>query len=71
MVLVRHLVKICMKYNILIKSSHLSGESNILADSLSRQDLGKARRLAPWLDHEQIVIPSHLQLQILLEGFLT
>ena len=66
MILVRYLVKICMKFNILIKSSHLSGVKNELADLLSRQKIKEARRLKPELDHYPIQVPPDLQLQKLL-----
>ena len=67
MILIRKLVIICMKNNILIKASHLPGHKNSLADLLSRQRITEARELAPWLDQVPIEVPIELQLQTLLK----
>ena len=66
MVLVRYLVGICMRFNILIKASHLPGSKNELADLLSRQKIKEARQLKPELDHFPIQVPADLRLKKLL-----
>ena len=68
MILIRKLVKICMDYNILIKSTHLSGIHNKLADLLSRQRIAEARVLKPQLEQCPTSVPAELQLQKLLLG---
>ena len=66
MKLVRHLVLTCMHHNIYIKSTHLSGKLNVIPDLLSREQVTKAKQLAPHLDQEPTIIPQSLQLQVLL-----
>ena len=60
MSLVRKLVLVCLEFNILIKAEHISGRFNSLADSLSRSDFQKFRRLCPTADACPCAIPSHL-----------
>ena len=66
MILLRHLVLNCMKYNILIKATHISGRTNTVADLLSRSQVHQAKILAPNLEAQGTVIPEHLQLHMLL-----
>ena len=47
MILVRRLVLICLKFNIVISASHIPGRANAIADALSRLQMDKFRRLAP------------------------
>lgn len=47
MSMVRPFVLMCLKWNILFKASHIDGCHNVLADSLSRLQVERFRRLAP------------------------
>ena len=58
--LVRKLVLITLKYNILLKAQHISGSLNKIADSLSRCNWQLFRELAPEADKHHTIIPSHL-----------
>ena len=49
MSLLRNFVLDTMSYNILVRSQHILGASNILADLLSRSQVSKAKQLYPWL----------------------
>jgi hypothetical protein len=60
MPLVRKLVFACLEFNILLKSEHIPGYLNSLADSLSRCDFQKFRRLCPTADINPCAIPPHL-----------
>ena len=60
MILVRHLVLTALTNNILFKATHVPGKINTIPDLLSRFQLQKARKLAPWLDPNPTPIPSHL-----------
>ena len=67
MVIVRALVLHCMRFNILIKATHISGRSNIIPDLLSRQQVAKALQLDYRLDKVPTSVPESLQLQKLLK----
>ena len=67
MILVRLLVLTCIKNNILIRSRHLPGESNLIPDLISRQQVSKALQLSPLLDREPVTVPDHLLLHKLLK----
>ena len=67
MKLLRHMVFTCMKYNILIKSTHLPGKLNIIAEKISRGQVQQALELAPYLEKEETKVPSYLSLPKLLE----
>ena len=54
------MVLACLESNILLKAEHISGRLNSLADSLSRCDFQKFRRLCPDTDQDSCAIPSHL-----------
>lgn len=60
MFLVRRLVLACMKHNILVRSEHLSGKRNTLADMLSRLQIEDFRRNAPFADKVATHVPSAL-----------
>jgi hypothetical protein len=60
MSLVRKMVLACLESNILLKAEHISGRLNSLADSSSRCDFQKFRRLCPDADQDPCAIPSHL-----------
>ena len=61
MVLVRRLVVSSMKFNIMFHAVHVPGLLNPLADALSRQDMVKARSLAPTLATVATPVPPFLQ----------
>ena len=67
MILVRLLVKNCIKNNILIRARHIRGVDNILPDMISRLQVSKARKLAPYLQEHPEKIPEHLLLEKLLK----
>lgn len=60
MVLVRKLVMLTLKHNILIKGVHIKGSLNSICDSLSRCNWQRFRELAPMAEKEPTPIPSHL-----------
>jgi hypothetical protein len=60
MSLVRKLVFACLKFNILIEAEHIPGNLNSLADSLSRCDFQKFRKLCPTAKDTPCGIPSPL-----------
>jgi hypothetical protein len=63
MLLVRRLVLVCLKHNILVRSVHISGKTNVLPDLLSRLQISQFRRLAPQIDEQPTAIPdSYLKL---------
>jgi hypothetical protein len=59
MSLVRKLVLVSLRYNILIKGQHIIGKLNCIADALSR-NWQRIRELAPNADHNRTRIPDHL-----------
>ncbi|XP_028403232.1 uncharacterized protein LOC114525965 isoform X1 [Dendronephthya gigantea] len=61
MVFVRRLVLACLQFNILFRARHVAGVTNVLADSLSRLQVSKFKRLAPvGVRPTPTVIPPHL-----------
>ncbi len=50
MILVRHLVFSCLKYNIMFRAKFIPGKSNAIADAISRFNMQEFRRLAPKAD---------------------
>jgi len=67
MSLVRSLVSACLRYNILFRARHVPGIENVLADCLSRFQVDRFKQLAPWARPQPDQIPSHLQLEALLQ----
>lgn len=68
MFLVRMLVLKSLKLNVRFRAKHVRGKLNTLPDLISRFQVEKARRLAPWLDVSPTSIPQEVtpeQLQIL------
>ena len=58
----RKLALVCLKYNTYLRSKHVPGLQNKLADCLSRLQLQTFRQLAPaYMHKEPTVIPPHLQ----------
>ena len=60
MILIRRIVVKCLINNIMFKAQHLAGTDNQLADSLSRFQFKKARRLAPHLRSRPTKVPEQL-----------
>ena len=60
MVLVRALTLKCLKLNVVLRAEHIPGCYNVIADSLSRLQIARFRRLAPEADEHPVPIPSHL-----------
>ena len=67
MVLLRHLVLFCMKYNICVRARHLAGKLNIYADLLSRSQVQRALELDPGLDRQPLQVPLDWSLPRLLQ----
>lgn len=60
MCLVRRLVVACMKHNVLVRSEHVQGKQNTLADMLSRLQVQEFRQNAPYQDKVATRMPSAL-----------
>ena len=60
MKLVRCLVLVCLKYNVMFESVHVSGCKNVLADSLSRLQVQEFRRLSPYSKRISTKVPDNL-----------
>ena len=58
MILVRYLVLTCLKFNILLKASHLFSSENYIADFLSRQKLNLFRKCCPDANQHMTPIPD-------------
>lgn len=56
--LVRKLVFICLEQNIVFTARHIPGRFNILSDCLSRFQVEKFRRKAPWANPEPSATPE-------------
>ena len=63
--LVRTLVEVCLKENIVFKAQHIPGLNNDIADSLSRCQFHRFRKLAPQADEEATPIPDSLWRKLL------
>ena len=57
-IFIRRLVLAALKYNILIKASHIPGHHNILSDCLSRQQIARFLTLHPTAEKIPSPIPS-------------
>ncbi|CAC5401117.1 unnamed protein product [Mytilus coruscus] len=58
MFLIRRLVLHCLRNNVNFKAKHIYGSKNVLADALSRQQVQKFHRLAPWADTVPKPVPN-------------
>ena len=58
MKLVRRLVLLCMRSNILIKAEHILGSLNLTSDLLSRDQVSKAKQIRPTLEVDPVVVPE-------------
>lgn len=63
MKMVRFMVLQCLKLNILFKAKHIPGKRNVLADLLSRLQVGHFLNLAPLAQKKPCQIPQYLQPQ--------
>ena len=57
MSLVRSLVMSSLQNNILFIAKHIPGRHNVIADFLSRYQVAKALKMAPWLDPQPLATP--------------
>lgn len=60
MVILRAFTLLCLKLNVIVRSAHVSGVFNNLADALSRLQIQKFRKLAPEAEPMPEPIPHHL-----------
>ena len=60
MSLIRKLVVITMRYNILIRATHIPGVKNDLADKISRLQVDQFLRDCPLAERFPTHIPCHL-----------
>ena len=58
--LLRQLVLTCLRHNVLFRVRHIRGKKNILADCLSRLQVGRFKTLAPDVEASPTVVPSPL-----------
>ncbi len=61
MILVRHMVLTCLKYNIMFRAKHIPGKENQISDAISRFKMQEFRRLAPDADSHPTPIPEQFQ----------
>lgn len=57
MFLIRKLVFLSLKFNILFRAVHIPGKKNIFSDALSRFQIDKFHYLKPEADSEPVIIP--------------
>ena len=57
MALIRPLVLACLRFNINFAARHIPGRFNILADKLSRSQVGEFHDLAPWANVNPVIVP--------------
>ena len=62
MVLLRHFTLKCLEFNVLVKTEHIPGYKNSIADSLSRFQFQRFRELAPQAEKSPDQMPQHFQL---------
>ena len=62
--LLRMLVTICLKLNIVFKAVHIPGKINQCADALSRLQIGRFKILAPQADLVPTPVPNYLWKQL-------
>jgi hypothetical protein len=60
MKLVKRLALAALKHNIHFKAKHIPGKTNVIFDLLSRLSFQEAHHIAPWLNANPVVVPSHL-----------
>ncbi|MCP3932783.1 MAG: hypothetical protein GY705_27235, partial [Bacteroidetes bacterium] len=57
--MIRKMVVLAMLNNVMFSAVHIKGRHNVIADLLSRFQVEKVRKIAPWLDATATPIPSH------------
>ena len=60
--LVRKLVLTCLEFNTCIQAAYIPTKQNFIADSLSRSQWGRFRRLAPQADPSPVPLPPDIWL---------
>lgn len=60
--LVRRLVVMCLRYNIMFQAEHIAGLENVYADQLSRLQIIEFLRVFPFQDQKRVHIPPDLLL---------
>ena len=58
--LLRTMVLICLRNNILFRARHIKGEKNVLADSLSRLQVDKFKAMSRGMHPTPTLLPAHL-----------
>lgn len=58
MILVRRLVLVSLKHNILVEAHHIPGKKNVLPDLLSRLQIRQFREMAPHMDSKPVPVPQ-------------
>ena len=57
MALICPLILACLWFNINFAACHIPGRFNILADKLSRSQVGEFHALAPWANVDLVIVP--------------
>jgi hypothetical protein len=60
MKLIRRLVLLSLRFNILFRACFIQGVRNVTADHLSRFEFQKAFHASPGLDANPVAVPEHL-----------
>ena len=55
--MLRRMVVLSMIHNVLFSAVHIKGKHNIISDMLSRFQIEKAQKVAPWLDKNPTDVP--------------
>lgn len=58
MILLRRLVLVCLKNNIVLNANHVRGVSNIYSDLLSRLQIARFKAICPWASPSPTAIPQ-------------
>ncbi|MCP3932293.1 MAG: hypothetical protein GY705_24740 [Bacteroidetes bacterium] len=58
--MIRKMVALSMIHNVMFSAVHIPGKHNVIADLLSRFQVEKAQKWAPWLDKEPTTFPKKL-----------
>ena len=61
MCLVRGLVLAMLRFNFVFYAIHVPGVQNVLADALSREQIGRFRSLHPRAERDPVFIPDQLK----------
>ena len=70
MFLVRKLVLLCLRLNIVFKAKHILGMFNNKADALSRLQVDQFRQLAPYSDALPTSVPERLHPSMYCKGLI-